>query len=149
MFKKRTNTIDYSHEITTTAFGYELFREVLLPELLGNEQPNILYWTGKEIARKFPLSTREEIEQFFKDAGWGALTIAQEKKNEISYLIQSPLIEERKKTSRDDCYQLEAGFLAEQFQYMLQCITEAYETSKKNDVQITIKWDPKDKINLG
>ncbi|WP_370314247.1 DUF2507 domain-containing protein [Guptibacillus hwajinpoensis] len=80
MFKKRTNSIDYSHEIETTAFGYEFYREVLIPELLGSEQPAVLYWTGKEMARQFPLSTREEIEDFFQRAGWGELSIAQEKK---------------------------------------------------------------------
>ncbi|WP_347549369.1 YslB family protein [Pseudalkalibacillus hwajinpoensis] len=146
MFKKRTDTIDYSHEIETTAFGYEFYREILLPELLGTEQAAVLYWTGKEMARKFPLSSKEEIEQFFMNAGWGKLEAQQEKKNEMTYSLQSPLIDERMKTSRTGCYQLEAGFLAEQFQNMLRCITEAYETDKKNDVQFTVKWDLKDKI---
>ncbi|MFK3958208.1 YslB family protein [Guptibacillus hwajinpoensis] len=146
MFKKRTNSIDYSHEIETTAFGYEFYREVLIPELLGSEQPAVLYWTGKEMARQFPLSTREEIVDFFQRAGWGKLSIAQEKKNEVTFDLQSALITERRKTSRNACYQLEAGFLAEQYQNMLRCITEAYETDKKNEIQFTVKWDPKDQI---
>ncbi|MDO6656071.1 YslB family protein [Anaerobacillus sp. 1_MG-2023] len=146
MFKKRTNSIDYSHEIETTAFGYEFYREVLIPELLGSEQPAVLYWTGKEMARQFPLSTREEIEDFFQRAGWGKLSIAQEKKNEVTFDLQSALITERRSTSRNACYQLEAGFLAEQYQNMLRCIAEAYETDKKNEIQFTVKWDPKDQI---
>ncbi len=146
MFKKRTNKIDYSHEIETTAFGYEFYREVLLPELLGNEQSAVLYWTGKEMARQFPLTSKEELEQFFFDAGWGSLSTLQEKKNEITFGLHSSLITERKKTNRISCYQLEAGFLAEQFQNMLHCITEAYETDKKSEIQFTVKWDPKDRI---
>ncbi|MFP3472911.1 DUF2507 domain-containing protein, partial [Micrococcus sp. SIMBA_144] len=78
-----------------------------------------------EMARQFPLSTREEIEEFFQRAGWGRLSIAQEKKNEITFDLHSELITERKKTSRIACYQLEAGFLAEQYQNMLHCIAEA------------------------
>lgn len=146
MFKKRTNTIDYSHGVETTAFGYEFFREILLPELLGNEQPAVLYWTGKEMARQYPLSSKEEIIEFFTKASWGTLLVQQEKKNEIIFLLQSPLITERKNSTRTPCYQLEAGFISEQYQNMLNCITEAYETDKKNDIQITVKWDPKDKI---
>ncbi|KMM37474.1 YslB family protein [Guptibacillus hwajinpoensis] len=146
MFKKRTNTIDYSHEVETTAFGYEFLREILLPELLGNEQPAVLYWTGKEMARQYPLSSKEEIIEFFTKASWGTLLVQQEKKNEIIFLLQSQLITERKNTTRMPCYQLEAGFISEQYQNMLNCMTEAYETDKKNDIQITVKWDPKDKV---
>ncbi|WP_370314248.1 DUF2507 domain-containing protein [Guptibacillus hwajinpoensis] len=68
------------------------------------------------------------------------------KKNEVTFDLQSALITERRKTSRSACYQLEAGFLAEQYQNMLRCIAEAYETDKKNEIQFTVKWDPKDQI---
>ena len=36
-------------------FGYELMRDFLLPTILGKHEKDILYWAGKDLARKFPL----------------------------------------------------------------------------------------------
>lgn len=46
-------------------FGYELIRDTLLPNVLGEEAPHILYWAGKELARKYPLETLDELADFF------------------------------------------------------------------------------------
>ncbi|EMG27494.1 hypothetical protein LFLEISCH_10664 [Listeria fleischmannii subsp. fleischmannii LU2006-1] len=48
------------------SFGLEILRDYLIPELLGEEAPHILYWAGKDLARKFPLESLEEINSFFK-----------------------------------------------------------------------------------
>ncbi|MFL6556844.1 MAG: DUF2507 domain-containing protein, partial [Bacillus sp. (in: firmicutes)] len=32
---------------TISIFGYELIRDILLPEILGKDTPEILYWAGK------------------------------------------------------------------------------------------------------
>ena len=65
---------------TIPIFGYELMREVLLPEILGDDSPAILYWAGKQLARKYPLKDFEEIIDFFKQAGWGKLNDHQRSK---------------------------------------------------------------------
>ena len=56
-------------------FGYELLREILIPEILGEETPKILYWAGKHIARKYPLDTISDIIRFFSASGLGRATI--------------------------------------------------------------------------
>lgn len=63
-------------ELDVSAYGYELIREIVLPDILGPEHSSMMYWAGKRLARKFPLQSWEEIPAFFEKAGWGTLTNA-------------------------------------------------------------------------
>ncbi|TLS39192.1 YslB family protein [Pseudalkalibacillus caeni] len=151
MKKKRTyKDLSYSKEIDVSAFGFELVRQVLIPELLGNEQSQILYWAGRRLARDFPLSSIDEVVSFFQQAGWGELRLEQEKKNELTFSLSSELIIRRNREKVPATYQLEAGFLAQQIQEMKNCITESYESEKgfkNNKLQLFVKWDKKDELD--
>ena len=70
------NTIDITslEDVSLNAFAYELLREELLPDLIGNDSDGILYWAGRNLARKYPLETIEEVIQFFEKVGWGTLS---------------------------------------------------------------------------
>ncbi|MET3196325.1 YslB family protein [Gottfriedia sp. OAE603] len=131
-----------------SGFGYELLRNDLLSELLGKEQHDILYWAGKMIARKYPLATFEEIIGFFESAGWGTLTVVDEKKQEVHFVLTSELVTYRNQHKKDVSYQLEAGFLAMQIQQQIDVIAETYEEqSKRSDkVKFQVKWDLKDPV---
>jgi predicted hydrocarbon binding protein len=132
----------------TSGIAYELIREVLIPDLLGQELPSILYWSGKSIARKYPLSTTEEIIHFFKDAGWGDLTIQEQKSSEITFELSGDFITARNQSRKGTSYQLEAGFIAQQIEFIQQMLTEAFEEQKKrnNKVLFTARWDKKDPL---
>jgi predicted hydrocarbon binding protein len=141
----------YNDEETCSVFGLELLRSVLIPELLGRENSGVSYWAGKNIARKYPLTSTEEIIDFFKKASWGDLQLVKESKTEMIFELTSPLITKRfKQETNPISYQLEAGFIAEQIQRMTNYITEAY-TSEKNGkdpfVLFEVKWDRKDLVN--
>ena len=129
-----------------SAFGLELLREVLLPDLLGRDLPQILYWAGKGLARKYPVNSIEELFEFFKIAGWGNLTLLHSKKNEMEFELSGEFISLRFKNTTEPTFQLEAGFLAEQLQMMNNYITETYEQEKKrtNKVIFTVQWDQRD-----
>ncbi|MDP4084511.1 MAG: YslB family protein [Bacillota bacterium] len=133
---------------TATIFGYELLREVLLPDILGKDTPEILYWAGKRIARKFPLGTLDEIIVFFRNAAWGELHLKSEKKNEMEFELLSPLIVSRVKSKAEHFFQLEAGFLAQQIESQKEVVAEAYEhpVKRSSKVEFTVKWDNKDEI---
>ena len=135
-------------EDSVSIFGYELIREVLIPEILGVDAPDILYWAGKKIARIYPLDNISEIIVFFKDAGWGNLTVTNETKNEMELELSSTIITKRMQDQTKPHFQLEAGFLAEQIEKQRQVVTEAFEHTKKrtNKVFFTVKWDSKDSI---
>ncbi|MDQ0157355.1 YslB family protein [Robertmurraya andreesenii] len=134
---------------TIPAFGYELLREVVLPSILGKETSSILYWAGKDLARKFPLQNLDEVIDFFAKAGWGSLTIKDESKNEIQAELSSSVISERlSKKDSTTTFQLEAGFLAQQIENQRNVVAECYEHPKKRarKIDFTVKWDKKDPV---
>ncbi|PWA12294.1 DUF2507 domain-containing protein [Pueribacillus theae] len=120
-------------------FAYTLLRNELLPELLGKEEQPILYWAGKHLARKYPLSSAEEICQFFHEAAWGELSVISSKQSKM-------LFELNPSYNHSSHFKLEAGFLAEQVQNMNRCTTETFEQIKKDVVLFTVESNLKDKI---
>lgn len=126
------NTIDTTslEDVSLNAFAYELLREELLPDLIGNDLDGILYWSGRNLARKYPLETIEEVIQFFEKAGWGTLSIVEHKRREMQFQLKGTLIAERQKQKRHSSYQLEAGFIAEQIQKQRNVVAESYEEKK-------------------
>jgi predicted hydrocarbon binding protein len=137
-----------SEPLAVTAFGYELVREILLPELLGKDTPEILYWAGKRLARKYPLSTLDETFRFFQDAGWGALNIKEESRREMVLELSSELISSRLKNNPNTTFQLEAGFIAQQMEQQKKVTAEAFEhpNKKSSKILFTVKWDKSDPI---
>lgn len=137
---------DEEQKIST--FGYELIREVLLPDILGKDTPEILYWAGKRLARKYPLETIEDVIQFFSRAAWGALAVKNEKKDEMEFELNSPLMVSRVKSKAEHFFQLEAGFLAQQIENQKEVIAETFEHPVKHarNVLFTVKWDKRDRI---
>ncbi|RXI98474.1 DUF2507 domain-containing protein [Anaerobacillus alkaliphilus] len=136
--QKKTTTIDET-ELQIPLFGYDLLREDVLPDLLGKEHNIILYWSGKSLARKYPVNSIEEIIGFFQRAGWGELTLLKEKKSELTFELTSSLFGQKKQIHRP----LEAGFLAEQIQRIVGYMTETNEVQKKGHPTLIfhVKWD--------
>lgn len=130
---------------TIPTFGYELIRDNILRSVLGKHEEEVLYWAGKELARKFPLFTLDEAPLFFEQAGWGILSIEKQEKDEIIYILSGDAdmlkVEER-------CFRIEAGFLAEQTQKINGFLTECYEekSSKQGTVKFNVKWDLKEPV---
>lgn len=130
-------------ELTIPAFGYELIRETLLKDILGKDYRSILYWGGKNLARKYPLGTIQEIINFFELSGLGTLVVAKENKNEMIFELTSDLITNRFARDSEYSYQLEAGFLAEQLQNIMGMEAETMEQQKKksNTIIFTVQWE--------
>ncbi|MFJ7850519.1 YslB family protein [Peribacillus sp. NPDC097206] len=135
-------------EFQVPAFGYELIRETLLNDILGKDSYQILYWAGKQLARKFPLNGDQELVAFFHNAGWGHLEIIKLSKSEMELSLSGEMVARRLDLYPDSHFQLEAGFLAEQFTLQKRFISEATEEIKRRakKVDFTICWDPKDPI---
>ncbi|WP_110111549.1 YslB family protein [Bacillus sp. CGMCC 1.16541] len=129
-------------------FGYTLIRDILLTDLLGKDAEQILYWSGKNIARKFPLHSSDEIVNFFSEAGWGLLTLVKADKQTIEFELSGEMVKRRIHEQVDCSFHLEGGFVAQQIQQQKQCIAESYLTMKEKagKVFITVKWDKKDTL---
>lgn len=134
--------LDNNTNGTPTRFGYELLRDHVLPSVLGSHEGEILYWSGKEIARKFPIFSIDELPSFFIEAGWGTLSLKKSSKKEVFYTLTNNTYS-MKVTERT--YQLEAGFIAEQYQKINGFLTECYAEPKvkSEQVQFQVKWDTK------
>ncbi len=130
---------------TIPTFGYEIVRDNVLRTILGKHEEEVLYWAGKELARKFPLFSIDEAPNFFEQAGWGQLTLEKESKSHYTFILTGDAdvlkFDER-------CFRIEAGFLAEQIQKLKGCLTECYEEkkAKQHEIIFNVKWDEKEKI---
>lgn len=151
MKKNLAETIEQSEieELQIPVFGYELIREILLQDILGEDSYHILYWAGKQLARKFPLTSMGEVVTFFQSAGWGQLMINKETKNEMELTLNGEMINRRLDLYSNSHFQLEAGFLAEQCVIQKKFYSEAIAEIKKRSHKIlfTVKWDTKDPIS--
>lgn len=133
--------------ITVSAFSYQLLRDELIPEILGKEHEMIQYWAGKNLARKYPLKTIEQMIDFFSKAGWGNLHVDSEAKTNTVFGLSSELISERLKTNKNLSFTLESGFLAQQVQMVRNRFAEAQSSVKRGQkVTINVQWDPKDVV---
>ncbi|KZZ85903.1 YslB family protein [Bacillus sp. SJS] len=135
-------------DLSVPAFGHELLREILLPEILGQEYQSMLYWAGRKLARHYPLEAVEELPQFFTQAGWGTLSLVHKKQGEMEFELSSDIIQLRFQSKKEPSFQLEAGFIAEQVQTIGKHAAESFEQVKRRTgkVILTVKWDKKDMI---
>lgn len=130
---------------TVPSFGYEIIRDYLLPSILGKHEKDVLYWAGKDLARKFPCTDIQLIISFFQDAGWGVLTLEKEEKDGYIFHLTNDAdllkVEERS-------FRLEAGFIAQQIQALQGCLTECFDEKREKQQQVifTLKWDKKEKV---
>lgn len=129
-----------------TQFGYEILRDHVLPSILGVHKGDILYWAGKDVARKFPIFHIDELPTFFTEAGWGHLTLEKAKKEEAFYLLHGNF---ENLNTKERTFHLEAGFIAEQYQKLNGLLTECFPEIKQkgNSITFQVKWDSKSLIN--
>lgn len=140
---------DYEENLLVSSFGLDLLRNYLIPEILGDEAPHIMYWAGKDLARKFPLESLHEVAVFFEKASWGKISIIKEKKDELRILLEGDMVDSRFRIQENPTFKLEAGFIAEQLQAQKKLYTESYDEIDKRKKQVTIivKWDRKETID--
>lgn len=134
-----------NHLHTFSPFGYELIRDHVLSSILGKHQDDILYWVGKELARKFPCGDIPLISSFFADAGWGNLSLEKELKDGFIFHLSG---DKEMLNISTRSFRLEAGFIAEQLQTINGYLTECYDEKKEKQglVTLQVKWDVKEKI---
>lgn len=76
-------------------FALTLLRDRLLPELLQDDQSEIIYWAGKTLARDVDLHGISAIEAFFQEAGFGTLTLTTQKPTMQKWRLDGPIVEAR------------------------------------------------------
>jgi hypothetical protein len=92
-------------------FAITAMRDLMLPNMLGEEQHHILYWAGRDLATKLPVA-ESALPQLFTQVGLGTLSPLKQKRQERQYLLAGDVVATRIRTYDDPDFQLEAGFLA-------------------------------------
>lgn len=119
-------------------FALTLLRDRLLPELLQDDESEIIYWAGKALARDVDLTGVMALETFFMDAGFGFLTLTSKKPTEQVWRLDGPVVSARFDENNHASFALEAGFLAQQTQQQLGTGAEAQWEANKQTVVITV-----------
>lgn len=132
---KRSELIDSPH------FQYILIRDFLLSNILGEDTDEVLYWSGKELARQFPLSENDAIVASFTHCGFGDLTLVKSEKKQNHYQLNGDLVRTRV-LNENVSFQLEAGYLAEQMNHITGSSCEASVTiTDKKEVFLILTID--------
>ncbi|WP_125982349.1 YslB family protein [Loigolactobacillus iwatensis] len=129
---------------TANSLNYELLRDVLLPNLLGQESAGILYWAGKSLARQLPLADISDLSHFFSQFGLGDLTLTEQGHRQYHFTLAGPVIEKRQAAFAKADFQLETGFIAQQIQQITAVVAEGQQEIGQGLVTITIATDTTD-----
>lgn len=118
-------------ELHTSGAAYDIIRYLGLPELLGPESPTLLYFMGKNIARKMDTESVSDIIYAFEKLGWGKLELVKEKKKELTFHLMSDSVVYRLNAPFETDFRLESGFLAESIQLIKDQTCECNEEINK------------------
>jgi len=122
-------------------YALTLLRDRLLPELLQDDESNVLYWAGKELARTISLTGITALETFFMDASFGLLTLISQADMTLQWRLEGPVVMSRLQDNESASFALEAGFLAEQVQQQLGIGAEAQWEVRNQTIDITVMTD--------
>ncbi|RDW16276.1 DUF2507 domain-containing protein [Oceanobacillus arenosus] len=131
-----TSQLDQLH---TEGAGYDVLRYISLPELLGAEANTLLYFMGRNLARKFTINDLEDLIAIYDKLGWGKLELVKEKKKELLFHLMADAIVLRFQASFTADFRLEAGFLAEAIQNLNGIECECIEEINKRIHQVEFR----------
>ena len=123
-------------------FLNSLYRDTILPQILGQDTEQILYWAGKHVSRKYDLSNVAELPEFFDMAEFGKLEILKERKRSAAFELSGQVVQDRIASGSDE-FSLECGIIAECIERQNGNPTEAAANvnEKKQTVEITVQTD--------
>ncbi|WP_156291225.1 DUF2507 domain-containing protein [Oceanobacillus salinisoli] len=127
-------------DLRTDGAGYDVLRYISLPELLGKESDTLLYFMGKNLARKFEIDSLESLYLIIEALGWGKLDLVKEKKKELVFELMADSIVLKLQTPFAREFRLESGFIAEAIQQIFGRECECIENinNRINLIKFTI-----------
>lgn len=137
------------HTIHASQSAVLLLRDRLLPNLFRDDEADILYWAGKELARDYDLSSVEDLAALMTQLSFGKLTLEEKKKTSYTFHLKGEIVHERLKANSEANFSLEAGFIAQAVQNLSKHYTESsYTVDKKARlVRIQLETDPKEPLH--
>ncbi|SHG80208.1 YslB family protein [Ornithinibacillus halophilus] len=137
--KQDTISIQELENLHTAGAGYDILRYVSLPDLLGSEKETLLYFMGKNLARKFEIEAMGDLMYFFDKVGWGKLDLFKEKRKELIFHLLSDSVVKRIESPLETDFRMEAGFLAEAIHKLKGMECECIEEVNRKLRQVEFK----------
>ncbi|MFC4556614.1 YslB family protein [Virgibacillus kekensis] len=134
--EQKSISVETLDKLHTSGAGYDVLRYVGLPDLFGTESDTLLYFMGKNLARKLETRTIDDIVFFFDKMGWGKLDLYKEKKKGMTFHLMADAVVYRLNAPIDAEFRLEAGFLAEAVQIIKGRQSECQESINQKLAQI-------------
>ncbi|QKY69611.1 YslB family protein [Lentibacillus sp. CBA3610] len=123
-------------QLHTSGAGYDMIRYIGLPDMFGTESNTLLYFMGKNLARKLNIESISDIVYAFEKLGWGQLELFKEKKKELVFQLMADSVVYRLSAPLETEFRLEAGFLAESVEQIKERSCECREELHKKIHQI-------------
>ncbi|WP_449355642.1 YslB family protein [Virgibacillus natechei] len=138
--KQESLSVSQLDELHTAGAGYDVLRYIGLPEVLGTQSNTILYFMGRNLARKLDIKALEDIYYIFDKLGWGNLELIKEKRKELVFHLMADAVVQRLNASFHTEFRLEAGFLAEAIQMINEKECECVEAvnHKIHQIEFTV-----------
>lgn len=135
--------------IHTSGAGYDVLRYIGLTDLLGPEKNTLIYFMGKNLARKFEIKTLGDVIFFFEQMGWGKLELIKEKRNRILFSLLADSVAQRLHAKIKTDFLMEAGFLAEAMQQLkeieCECTVKTHDRIGKVEFTVFYTETPKNR----
>lgn len=132
-------SLETLEEFSSETIGQDVLRYICLPEFLGMEKDNLLYFIGKRLARSLEINMLDDIFTVFKKLRWGTLDLIKDKRNKMDFHMMADEIAQRMESSIHIDFLLEAGFLAEAITIITGRPCEVTETINEKIYRVDFK----------
>ena len=132
--------MDTMANLENATFPLEVLRDRLLPNLFQENESEISYWAGKSLAQTENFSSDTQIIEFFAAAGFGDLETLKTTTTHADWRLSGPVVTARLVDGREASFSLEAGFLAQALETLLNRSVEVTSdlNRKKQFVTLTV-----------
>lgn len=123
-------------------FINQLYRDFLLPTILGADTSEILYWAGKKACKQYALSSFADLQDFCQHAQLGQLELLKQKRHNATYELTGQTVTDRINSQQLE-FGLEAGMLAQVVSQEVGQVAECHYTidQKKQTATLLVQWD--------
>lgn len=126
-------------KLPESTLGHDVLRYVTLPHLLGQEKDSILYFVGRNLARKIHIENLDDMIYLFHKLKWGKLELIKEKKRQLVFHLMADEVVARLQAPFETDFRLEAGFIAEAITKITERPAECVETINERLYRIDFK----------
>lgn len=124
----RSLPISTFEQLPPETTGHDVLRYLSLPSLLGEEKEKLLYYIGRNLARKIEMDTLDDLLFLFQKFRWGKLELIKDKRNKLIFHLMADEVAQRMISSLTIDFRLESGFIAEAIEKITKRECECSET---------------------